>query len=69
MLDMVLTVQAAYGQLWLDVLNEVVALRADLVVARGSTSLAPPFNESQLPFGNTSQKGGVHRDRGRDLFG
>ena len=46
MLDMVLTVQAAHGQLLLDVLNEVAALRAELVVARGSTPPAPPSNES-----------------------
>ena len=43
-------------------LNEVAALWADLVVAKGST---PPSVESWLPFGNTSQKGGVDRDRGR----
>ena len=65
-LDTVLTVQAAHGQLLLDLLNEVVTLRADLAVARGASPSASPSDESWLPFGNTSQKGGVHRDRGRD---
>ena len=46
MLDTVLTVQVALGQLLLDVLNEVAALLADLAVARGSTPLTPPSNES-----------------------
>ena len=43
MLDTVLTVQAAHGQLLLDLLNEVAALLANLADARGST---PPSNES-----------------------
>ena len=45
MLDNILTVQAAYGQVLLDVLNEVTSLRADLANARGSTSQASPSNE------------------------
>ena len=57
-----------HGQLLLDVLNEVAALRVELAIARGSTPSAPPSDESWLPFGNMSQKGGVHRDRGRDFF-
>ena len=43
MLDTVLTVQAAHGQLLLDVLNEVVALQADLAIARGSTPPTHPL--------------------------
>jgi len=35
-----------HGQLLLDVLNEVAALRANLADARGSTPLAPPSDES-----------------------
>ena len=46
MLDTVLTIQSAHGQLLLDVLNEVTALQAELAVARGSTPPAPPSNES-----------------------
>ena len=46
MLDTVLTVQSAHGQLLLDVLNEFTALQAELAVARGSTPPAPPSNES-----------------------
>ena len=46
MLDTIMTVQAAHGQLLLDVLNELHALRADLVDARGSAPPAPPFDES-----------------------
>ena len=46
MLDTVLTIQSANGQLLLDVLNEVTALQAELAVARGSTPPAPPSNES-----------------------
>ena len=46
MLDMVLTVQVAHGQLLLDLLNEVAALQAALADARGSTPPAPPSDES-----------------------
>ena len=46
MLDIVMTVQAAHGQLWLDVLNDLHALQADLADARGSSLQAPPFDES-----------------------
>ena len=56
MLEVCLTIHAAYGQILLDLLNEVVALRANLVDARGASPPAPPFDESWLPFGNTSQK-------------
>ena len=48
-------------------LTELQALRADLAGARVSTPLAPPFDDDfGLPFGNSSQKGGVdiHGDRG-----
>ena len=46
MLDIVITVQAAHGQLLLDVLNEVVVLRENLADARGFTPLAPPSDDS-----------------------
>ena len=41
-----MTTQATYGQILLDVLNKLHALRADLVDARGSTPPASPFDES-----------------------
>ena len=46
MLDTVLTIQSAHGQLLLDVFKEVAALQVDLAIARGSTSSTPPFDES-----------------------
>ena len=46
MLEVCLTIHAAYGQILLDLLNEVVALRANLVDARGASPLTPPFDES-----------------------
>ena len=46
MLDTVLIVQASHGQLLLDVLNDVAALRAELAIARGSTPPASPSKES-----------------------
>ena len=59
-LDHVLTVQAAQGQILVDVLNEIRGLRADLAWFRRS-SPPPPFDdEFLLPFGIPSQKGGVH---------
>ena len=52
MLDTVMTIQAAYGQLLLDVLIEFQALWVDLASARDSTPQPPPFDdESWLPFG------------------
>ena len=45
MLDTVMTVQVAHGQILLDVLTELQALQADLVGARGSTPPAPPFDD------------------------
>ena len=45
MLDIVMTVQAAHGQLFLDVLIELQALRADLASTRGSTPQPPPFDD------------------------
>ena len=68
MLDTVMIVQAAHGQLLLDVLNEVAALQAALADARGSPSPAPHSDESWLPFSNTSQKGGVHMEIGGDFI-
>ena len=52
MLDIVMTIQAVHGQILVDVLAELQALRVDLVSARHS-SPPPPFNnESRLPIGN-----------------
>ena len=45
MLDTVMTVQVAHGQILLDVLTEHQALQADLAGARGSTPLTPPFDD------------------------
>ena len=42
-LDHVLTVQAAQGQILVDVLDEIRGLRADLALFRSSSS-PPPFN-------------------------
>ena len=43
-LDIVMTVQAAHGQLLVDVLTEIQALRADLVSLRQSPP-PPPFDD------------------------
>ena len=40
-----MTVQAAYGQLLLDVLSELHALRVDLASTRGSNPQPPPFDD------------------------
>ena len=45
-LETCLIVQAAHGQLLLDLLNEVAVLQADLANARGAFSPAPPSDES-----------------------
>ena len=68
MLDTVMTVQAAHGQLLVDVLTELQALRADLTSIRRSPPPPPFDDESRLPFGNSSQKGGVHMDGDRGRF-
>ena len=44
MLDHVLTVQAAQGQILVDILDEIIGLRADLAWFRSSSSL-PPFDD------------------------
>ena len=44
MLDHVLTVQAAQGQILADILDEIKGLRADLAQFR-STLLPPPFDD------------------------
>ena len=44
MLDHVLTVQAAQGQILVDILDEIRGLRADLAWFWSSSS-APPFND------------------------
>ena len=46
MLVTCLTIQAAHGQLLLDLLNEVVALQVDLANAKGASPYAPSSNES-----------------------
>jgi len=58
-----MTVQAAYGQLLVDMLIKLQALREDLVSIKRSPAQPPFDDESQLPFGNSSQKGEVHMDR------
>ena len=59
-LDHVLTVQAAQGQLLVDILDEIRGLRVDLARFQRSSS-PPPFDDGfLLPFGIPSQKGGVH---------
>ena len=45
MLDTVMTIQAMRGQLLLDVLNELHALRADLTSTQDSTPPPPPFDD------------------------
>ena len=60
MLETITTIQATHGQLLVDMLDELRSLRADLDSFHWSP-LPPPFDdESLLPFGNSSQKGGVH---------
>ena len=60
MLDRVLTVQAAQGQILVDVLDEIRGLRADLALFRRSLP-PPPFDDRfLLPFGIPSQKERVH---------
>ena len=59
-LDHVLTIQAAQGQILVDILDEIRGLRADLAGFRSSSS-PPPFDDGfWLPFRIPSQKGGVH---------
>ena len=59
-LDHVLTVQAAQGQILVDILDEIRGLRVDLARFQRSSS-PPPFDDGfLLPFGIPSQKGGVH---------
>ena len=45
MLDNVMIVQAVHGQLLLDVLTKLQALRVDLASTRGSTPQPPPFDD------------------------
>ena len=60
MLETVMAVQAAHGQLLVDMLDELCALRADLAHLRHLPS-PPPFHDGfGLPFGIPSQKGRVH---------
>ena len=46
MLDIVMTIQAVYGQILVDVLAELQALRVDLASARNSTPPLPFDDES-----------------------
>ena len=46
MLETCLIVQVAHRHILLDLLNEVAALRVDLVDARGASPPAPPSDES-----------------------
>ena len=68
--DTILTVQVTHGQLLVDVLTELQALREELASFRRSPPPPPFDDESWLPFGNSSQKGGVHMVgvRGRYFF-
>ena len=45
MLHTIMTIQATYGQLLLDVLTELQALRVDLASTRGSTPQPTPFDD------------------------
>ena len=57
-----MTVQAAHGQILVDMLDELRAFWANLAHLRCSPS-PPPFDDGfWLPFGIPSQKGGVHFD-------
>ena len=59
-LETVMTVQVAHGQILVDMLDELCALQADLAHLRCSPS-SPLFDDGfRLPFGISSQKGGVH---------
>ena len=68
MLDTVMTVQVAHGQLLVDVLTELQALCTNLASARRSCPPPPFDDEPWLSFGNLSQKGGVHIDGDRGSF-
>ena len=68
MLDHVLTVQAAQGQILVDILDEIRGLRANLARFRIFSS-PPPFDDGfLLSFGIPSQKGGVHMSFALVLF-
>ena len=61
MLNTVMTVQAHMDSFcWICSMSFMLCKHID---ARGSTPQAPPFDESWLPFGNSSQKGRVHIQR------
>ena len=45
MMDTIMTIRAAYGQLLLDVLTYLQALQVDLVSTRGSTPQPPPLDD------------------------
>ena len=68
MLDTVMTVQAIYDKLLVDVLMELQALCVNLVSVRQSPPPPPFDDESSLPFGNSSQKIGVPMDGDKGRF-
>ena len=69
MLDTVLTVQAAHGQLLLDVLNEVLALQVNLAIARGSTPPAHPLMSHDCLLAICHKKGEYIEIGGEIFFG
>ena len=74
-LDTIMTIQAAHGQLLVDVLTELQALHAILASLRRSPP-PPPFNDRWLSSGNSTQKEGKREyiwirdfvDKGRFLL-
>ena len=60
MLDHVLTIQAAHGQILVDVLDEIRGLCIELAQFHRSSPPTPFDDGFWLPFDIPSQKGGVH---------
>ena len=60
MLETVMFVQAAHGQILVDMLDELHVLREDLEHLRWSPPPSLFDDRLWLPFGIPSQKGGVH---------
>ena len=69
MLDTVLSVLAAHGQLLLDVLNEVLALQVNLAIARGSTPPAHPLMSHDCLLAICHKKGEYIEIGGEIFFG
>ena len=55
-----MTVQAAQGQILVDIFYEIRGFRVDLARFRSSSSPPPFDDEFLLPIGIPSEKGGVH---------